>query len=64
MFLFCFLTMFPSTGQNQLPSPEEAKKIKLKPKTWQKVDAVVAKISVANLEERKARGMYKGLNLE
>ena len=42
------------TGQNQLPSPEEAKKIKLKPKTWPKVDAVVAKISVSSLEEKKA----------
>ena len=47
------------TGQNQLPSPEEAKKIKLKPKTWPKVDAVVAKISVSSLEEKKAAARGK-----
>ncbi len=50
---------FALAGQNQLPSPEEARKIKLKPKTWPKVDSVVAKISVTSLEEKKAAARGK-----
>ncbi|XP_072032215.1 metastasis-associated protein MTA3-like isoform X2 [Amphiura filiformis] len=42
-------------GQNQLPSPEEARKIKLKPKTWPKVDTVVGKISITTLEENSKK---------